>query len=161
MSDIYLILHNIRSLYNVGSLFRTADGAGVRKIFLTGFTGAPPRKEIQKTALGAEDFVDWEHHWELEPVLESLRREGVQIVAVEKDAHSVHYLRAAYRLPVAFVLGNEVWGVEPEILAGADLRVSVPMLGQKQSLNVAVCGGVLLYGVRAWQEWQGLQNRPE
>jgi 23S rRNA (guanosine2251-2'-O)-methyltransferase len=163
MTDIYLILHNIRSLHNVGSLFRTADGAGVRKIFLTGFTGTPPRQEIHKTALGAEDFVDWEHQWELEPVLTRLRQDGIQIVAVERDQRSQHYLRASYHLPVAFLLGNEVWGVEPEVMDQVDLLVSVPMLGQKQSLNVAVCGGVLLYGVRAWQEFYGAaaQNRPE
>lgn len=148
MSDIYLILHNIRSLYNVGSLFRTADGAGVKKIFLTGFTGTPPRKEIHKTALGAEYAVPWEHHWELEPLLERLRHQQVQIVGVEQSSQSQHYLQAIYHMPVAFILGNEVWGIEPEVMEQVDTLVHIPMYGQKQSLNVAVCGGIVLYGVK-------------
>lgn len=152
MSEIYLILHNIRSLYNVGSLFRTADGAGVRKIFLTGFTGTPPRKEIHKTALGAELSVPWEHHWELEPVLQMLRDQRVQLVGVERSLESQHYLRVPYCAAVAFILGNEVWGVEPEVMEQVDTLVHIPMYGQKQSLNVAVCGGILLYGVRALLE---------
>jgi 23S rRNA (guanosine2251-2'-O)-methyltransferase len=148
MTEITLILHNIRSLHNVGSLFRTADGAGVKKIFLTGFTGCPPRKEIHKTALGAEEHVEWSHHWELEEVLKKLKSEGVQIVGVESDAQSQHYLQIAYAPAVAFILGNEVWGVEPEIREQVDQLVQIPMYGIKESLNVAVCGGILLYGVR-------------
>lgn len=148
MTEITLILHNIRSLHNVGSLFRTADGAGVKKIFLTGFTGCPPRKEIHKTALGAEEHVEWEHHWELETVLTTLKSQGVQIVGVESAAQSQHYLRIDYAPAVAFILGNEVWGVEPEIMEQVDQLVQIPMYGIKESLNVAVCGGILLYGVR-------------
>jgi 23S rRNA (guanosine2251-2'-O)-methyltransferase len=148
MTDIYLILHNIRSLHNVGSLFRTADGAGVKKIYLTGFTGTPPRKEIHKTALGAEEHVDWEHNWELEEVLKKLKDQGVQIVGVECAEQSQHYLAVHYASAVAFILGNEVWGVEPEIMEQVDCLVHIPMYGVKQSLNVAVCGGILLYGVR-------------
>jgi len=156
MSEIYLILHNIRSLHNVGSLFRTADGAGVSKIYLTGLTGFPPRKEIHKTALGAEEFVAWEHHWELEPVLNQLKAEGVQLIGVERCERSQHYLRVDYRLPVAFLLGNEVWGLEPEVIESMDALVNIPMHGQKESLNVSVCGGILLYGVRAWAEFKGI-----
>ncbi|MGE3724473.1 MAG: TrmH family RNA methyltransferase [Candidatus Sericytochromatia bacterium] len=148
MTEITLILHNIRSLHNVGSLFRTADGAGVKKIFLTGFTGCPPRKEIHKTALGAEEHVEWEHHWELETVLTTLKSQRVQIVGVESAAQSQHYLRIDYAPAVAFILGNEVWGVEPEIMEQVDQLVQIPMYGIKESLNVAVCGGILLYGVR-------------
>lgn len=148
MTEIYLILHNIRSLHNVGSLFRTADGAGVKKIFLTGFTGCPPRKEIHKTALGAEEHVEWEHNWELEVVLKTLKSQGIQIVGVESDAQSQHYLEIPYAQSVAFILGNEVWGVEPEIMEQVDQLVQIPMYGIKESLNVSVCGGILLYGVR-------------
>lgn len=148
MPEIYLVLHNIRSLYNVGSLFRTADGAGVTRMFLTGYTGTPPRKEIKKTALGAEDNVPWEHDWDIDAVLQKLKNQGVQIVGVECSPESQHYMDIGYQSPVALVLGNEVTGVEDEVRAYCDVVAHVPMHGIKESLNVSVCGGVLLYGLR-------------
>jgi tRNA G18 (ribose-2'-O)-methylase SpoU len=145
---IDVILHNVRSLYNVGSFFRTCDGAGVRHLYLTGYTGFPPRKEIAKTALGAEEHLAWSHHWELVPVLEQLRAAGTQVVAVERNPRSQHYLEVAYRPSVALLFGNEVTGIEAEVEALCDATAEVPMHGFKESLNVAVCGGILLYGVR-------------
>jgi 23S rRNA (guanosine2251-2'-O)-methyltransferase len=145
---IDVILHNVRSLYNVGSFFRTCDGAGVRHLYLTGYTGFPPRKEISKTALGAEEHLSWSHHWELLPLLEQIKAEGTQLVAVERNPRSQHYLEVAYRPPVALLFGNEVTGIEAEVEALCDATAQVPMHGFKESLNVAVCGGILLYGVR-------------
>lgn len=92
--SLILIAHNIRSLHNVGSLFRTADGAGVTKLYLTGFSGHPPRKEISKTALGAEDMVDWEHQWEIETVVDRVLEEGYALAAVEKHDTSIPYYDA-------------------------------------------------------------------
>lgn len=152
---INVILHNIRSLYNVGSFFRTCDGVDIEKLYLTGYTGYPPRKEITKTALGAENHVSWEQHRELAPLLCSLKQQGVMIVAVERTATSQHYLAVPYRFPVAVIFGNEVTGVENEWLAQVDAIAHVPMLGYKESLNVAVCGGVVLYGLR--QLWAQMQ----
>lgn len=156
MSELRLVLiaHNIRSLYNVGSLFRTCDGAGVRQLWLTGYSGFPPRKEISKTALGAEEAVKWQHSWEIAPVLTHLREQGFTIAAVEQTEQSQVY--TDYRVPdkLALILGNEVSGLEPEVLALIDTALHVPMLGIKKSLNVAVCGGVILYGLRARWECQ-------
>jgi tRNA G18 (ribose-2'-O)-methylase SpoU len=153
--ELVLVAHNIRSLHNVGSLFRTADGAGVNRFYLTGYTGCPPRKEISKTALGAELSVPWEHHWELAPVLNLLRAEGYAVAAIERNARSQAY--TDYRVParLALILGNEVTGLDAEAMGEADTVLEVPMLGQKESLNVAVCGGVMLYGIRALWSFQG------
>lgn len=147
--DLVLIAHNIRSLYNVGSLFRTCDGVGVSKLYLTGYSGFPPRKEISKTALGAEASIAWEQSWEIGPVLQQLRQEGYAIAAIEKIEGSQEYTSYAVPSKLALILGNEVTGIEPELLAGLDAILHVPMLGIKNSLNVAVCGGVVLYGLRA------------
>lgn len=146
--ELILIAHSVRSLHNIGSMFRTADGAGVHKLYLTGYSGFPPRKEISKTALGAEDALDWEHSWEIEPVLERLRRDAWKIVAVERERGSVAYTDLPAWPRIALIMGNEVSGLEPEVLEYADALVHVPMYGMKQSLNVSVCAGVVLYGLR-------------
>ena len=146
--SLILIAHNIRSLHNVGSLFRTADGAGVKKLYLTGFSGHPPRKEISKTALGAEDMVDWEHQWEIETVIEKVLSDGYHLAAVEKHDTSIPYYDAESPDKLALILGNEVWGLEPEVLEQCAQHLHIPMWGEKVSLNVAVCGGVILYGMR-------------
>ncbi len=146
--SLILIAHNIRSLHNVGSLFRTADGAGVDKLYLTGFSGHPPRDQISKTALGAEDMVDWEHQWEIETVVDRLLEEGYALAAVEKHEDSIPYHEAESPEKLALILGNEVWGLEPEVLEKCHQHIHVPMWGGKISLNVAVCGGVILYGMR-------------
>lgn len=150
---LHVIVHNVRSLYNVGSFFRTCDGAGIEKLYLTGYSGFPPRKEITKTALGAEESVAWEQHWDLAPLLQNLKARGVMLVAIERSATSQHYLEIPYRFPLAVIFGNEVTGVESEWLQQVDATAHVPMFGGKESLNVAVCGGVVLYGLR--QLWEG------
>jgi len=153
--QLVLIAHNIRSLHNIGSLFRTCDGAGVKHLYLTGYSGFPPRKEISKTALGAEDTVPWSHEWEIETVLFWLSQQAYTILAVETLAQSQAYYDLQVPERLALILGNEVQGLEPEVLEYVDGCVHIPMWGQKASLNVAVCGGVMLYGVQdVWRRQQ-------
>lgn len=146
--ELILIAHNIRSLHNVGSIFRTCDGAGVSKLYLTGYTGFPPRKEIKKTALGADETVPWEQSWEIEPVLDKLSESGFDILAVEQNTQSISYTDYPLSHKLALIVGNEVEGLEPEVLERSDICLHVPMYGQKNSLNVAVCTGIMLYGVQ-------------
>jgi tRNA G18 (ribose-2'-O)-methylase SpoU len=144
-SDFYLLLDNVRSLHNVGAIFRTSDAVLVKKIFLTGITGTPPRNEISKTALGAEEVVPWEYHDEAVTVIKDLKAKGVKIVAVELAHEASHYLEAEYQFPVCFVLGHEVEGVSEEVMALVDISIYLPMLGRANSLNVATCYGIIIY----------------
>lgn len=144
------ILHNIRSLHNVGSMFRTADGAGLDKLYLTGYTGYPPRSEITKTALGAEEFVNWERFGHIGKLIDRLKKEGYQIAAVEngrlcQQKKCVALNKFKIKKPIAFIVGNEVKGLSKEILAKADVILEVPMRGQKESLNVSVVFGIISY----------------
>lgn len=141
------VLDNIRSLHNVGSLFRTADGAGVEKLYLCGMTGTPPRPEIRKAALGAEETVAWEYFATTREALQQLRGQGYQLVAVERAESSLDFREAHYHFPLALVVGHEFEGIAPEILAECDLIVSLPMHGSKHSLNVAVAFGIAAYEV--------------
>ncbi len=150
---IYLILHNVRSLYNVGSIFRTADGAGVSKIFLTGYTPAPVdvfgkyRKEISKTALGAEKYVPWEVVRYIEPIINRLKKLKIQIVALEQAKGSVDYRKFKPKFPIALVLGNEVRGLSRDVLKKCDRVIQIPMRGKKESLNVSVATGITLFSL--------------
>ena len=139
-----VVLDSIRSLYNVGSFFRTADAAGAR-LLLCGYTGAPPHRGVAKTALGAERSVEWERRSTAVEALKELRRSGHEIAVVETALHAVDLFDWRPRFPVAVVFGNEVEGVSAETSGLADLHVRLPMLGAKQSLNVAVAGGVVLF----------------
>ncbi len=141
------VLDNIRSLYNVGSIFRTADAAGLEMLYLTGITGTPPRSEISKTALGADETVDWEYCQSALDAIEAARAEGCQVVAIESSDDAVDYRKFRWQAPVCFVVGAEVAGVSPEVMAAADAVVSLPMLGAKTSLNVSVAFGVIAYGL--------------
>ncbi len=143
---ITLVVDNVRSLYNIGSIFRSCDGALVDKIFLCGFTPHPPRKEISKTALGAEDSVPWEYSWSIADVLQRLKSEGKTIAALEHTDASVSCFDLSRSIfPLAIVVGNEVTGISPAALELSDMAVEIPMFGVKQSLNVAVATGVILY----------------
>jgi tRNA G18 (ribose-2'-O)-methylase SpoU len=142
---VAVLLDNVRSLYNVGAFFRTADAAAAEKLYLCGITGKPPKRAIVKTALGAEETVAREHCWEPIPVIRSLRERGYEIAAVETDLHAVDLFDWAPRFPVCVVFGHEVEGIRPEISALSDTHVRIPMLGLKHSLNVATAGGVVLY----------------
>ncbi len=144
---IYVLVENIRSMYNVGSIFRTSDGARISKLFLTGYTPAPPRKEIDKTALGATESVPWEYAENPLPIIRKLKRQGIQIVAIEHTSQTQNYAEVTYPFPVCLMLGNEVEGLSAEVIKEADFAVELPMQGIKQSLNVAVAHGVVLYHV--------------
>jgi len=144
---IYVILENIRSLYNVGAMLRTSDGAGVKKVFLCGITGAPPRPEISKTALGAEKNVEFEYTEEAFEVIDRLRAEGVTIVGVELSKDAENFWEAEIKYPVCLVFGHEVEGVSEEILAKCDKKIFVPMFGKKESLNVEAAFSTVVYEV--------------
>ena len=149
---VVVLLDNIRSMYNVGAFFRVGDGVGVEKLWLCGITAHPPKKAITKTALGAEETVRWEHDWEAVRVAEGLRRGGFQLAAIETSAQAVDLFEWQPRFPVCVAFGNEVEGLRPELMEMADAHVRVPMMGQKNSLNVATAGGVVLYEL--WRKWR-------
>lgn len=145
-----LILHDIRSVHNVGALFRTADAVGVSKIYCTGVTPTPidrfgrVRKDFVKTSLGAEKTVAWEA-CELGELLKRLKKEGVELVAVEQSADALDYKNFAPKGECALILGSETEGVPQEILKKMDAVIEIPMRGTKESLNVSVAGGIVLY----------------
>jgi len=142
---VSVLLDNVRSLYNVGSFFRTADAAGVERLYLGGITGRPPHKGIAKTALGAEETVPWEHAEDAPALIAALRARDYEIAAIETSVHAVDLFDWRPRFPVCVVFGNEVEGIRAELAALADTCVRIPMLGVKHSLNVATAGGVALY----------------
>lgn len=144
----YVICHNIRSLHNIGSIFRTADGAGVSKIFLCGITGTPPRKEISKVALGAENSVPWEKHRQTARLIKKLKKEGVKIIALEQTKKSVSYDKFKSRFSLALILGEETKGLPKKILDSCDAAIEIPMAGEKESLNVSVAFGIAVYEIR-------------
>jgi len=141
----YLVCDNIRSLENIGSIFRTADALSVDKIFLGGICGCPPNDKISKTALGAEKSVSWEHHWQIWRVLDKLKKERVSIIALEQTKKSLPYTKFRPKFPLALILGNEVKGISPGLLERADQVIHLPMFGIKESLNVSVAFGVAGY----------------
>ena len=144
---IYGLLDNVRSLWNVGSIFRTSDAAGLRKLYLCGMTGYPPRPEIAKTALGADKSVPWEYGKDGVKAALRLRDLGVRIVALETTESAVPFDEFRYSFPLCLVVGHEVDGISPSLLARADDTVSIPMFGEKTSLNVAVAYGVAMYEI--------------
>jgi tRNA G18 (ribose-2'-O)-methylase SpoU len=150
---IIVVLDNVRSLYNVGSLFRTADAVRAQEVILCGYTPTPPRPEIEKTALGATESVPWRFVRSCTEALQELRRHGVRIFAVELTTESRPYDSIdATEFPAAFVFGNEIVGIQPEVLALCDAALAIPMYGVKHSLNVAVAAGIVLYAaLRCWR----------
>lgn len=142
---VCVVLDCVRSLYNVGSFFRTGDAAGISRLYLTGYTGYPPHPRLSKTALGAEDDLPWEHHANVSALLQSLRGQGYELAAVETSSHSIDLFDWQPRFPVCIVFGSEVDGIPPVLADQCDVNVRIPMLGAKQSLNVAVAGGVVLF----------------
>ena len=143
----YVLAHNIRSMHNIGSIFRTSDGAGVSKIYLTGYCACPPRKEITKTALGAEDFVDWEFYKDPIRLVKKLKKEGVQIIALERTGGGKDIFKIKPKSPCCLIVGNEIEGVPGELLDLCDKTVEIPMRGIKESLNVSVAFGIGIYSL--------------
>ncbi|OGF51908.1 hypothetical protein A3I27_00970 [Candidatus Giovannonibacteria bacterium RIFCSPLOWO2_02_FULL_43_11b] len=138
---IYLILHNIRSVYNVGAIFRTADAAGVSKIYLTGYTPDP----AQKTALGAQKFVLRERKRDIGELIKNLWTSDVQIVALEQAKNAIDYRKFKPIFPIALILGNEVRGLSPALLKKCNKIIQIPIYGKKESLNVSVAAGIALF----------------
>lgn len=146
------VLDNIRSLYNVGSIFRTADAFNVDKIYLAGYTPAPikdrQKKEIHKTALGAEEFIEWEKSGQTWKLLENLKKQGFYVVGLETDKKAINISKfnsSSSQRKVVLVVGNEVKGLSQKILKYCNKIVKIPMLGKKESLNVSVCFGIATY----------------
>ncbi len=145
---ICVVLNNIRSLYNVGSIFRTADGAGIEKIWICGITGHPPKNQITKTALGAEETVDWEYLPNVVDALDQIKQQGYEIVFLEQISGSMPYEKYVPEKPVCLVLGNEINGITEQVLSFCDKAIEIDMEGLKNSLNVSVAFGVVVYHLR-------------
>jgi 23S rRNA (guanosine2251-2'-O)-methyltransferase len=144
-----LLAYNVRSLWNVGSFFRTCDAFDIEKLYLTGYTGHPPRKEITKTAIGAEKFVSWEHASDPLPIVDALKADGWKIVSLELTPSAIDlqtYVPSDAK--ICLVVGNELEGVPSAILDRSDSTIRIPMLGKKESLNVAVAAGIALHRLR-------------
>ncbi len=149
---LIIILDNIRSLYNVGSCFRTCDGFGVDKVYLCGLTGVPPKKEISKTALGAEQSVDWEYVEDINSLILKLKKDDFEIVSFEKTSNSQDIASVRWAEKTAMVFGNEIVGVSDKVLLCSDKIVHISMKGVKESFNVASCVAVAVY------DYMGMKN---
>lgn len=146
---VYVVLNSIRSNYNVGSIFRTSDGAMIEKLYLCGYTPHPPKKEILKTALGSTESVDWEYVEDPKKVVLKLKKEGVKICALEQTNKSIpHYNLTSSDFPICLLIGNEITGVSQELIDLCDMSIEIPQYGIKQSLNVAVAYGVAIFELR-------------
>jgi tRNA G18 (ribose-2'-O)-methylase SpoU len=150
MKKIFAILHNIRSCYNVGAIFRTGDAILIEKIYLTGYTCNPENnlEKIKKTALSAESYVKWEYKKNLNQVIEKLKKEKVEIVALETENKAIPYFKFKPIFPLAILVGNEKRGIDKRILKKIDSVVKIPMLGKKESLNVAIAFSIFAYYLR-------------
>ncbi len=146
---VVIVLDNVRSLNNIGSVFRTSDAFLIDRILLCGITATPPHKDIHKTALGATDSVDWNYFPETEDAILSLKKEGFIIVAVEQTEEStgLDAFRFNRDKKYAFVFGHEIRGVQQEIVDLSDLSLDIPQFGTKHSLNISVCVGMVLWEV--------------
>lgn len=132
-------------------MFRTADALGVTKLFLTGYSGTPPRKEISKVALGAEEFVPWKHYKSPAYIVDKLKKQGVNIIALETGDRAIDYQKFKPKFPLALVVGNEVKGISKSLLEKSDTVVSLPMHGIKESLNVGVSLGAIGYYINQYR----------
>lgn len=142
----YILLDNIRSCLNVGAIMRTCDWAWFDWIFLTGFTPTPPRKEITKTAIWAQDYVFWEYYSDPIEIICKLKSEWVKIITLEQNEKSINFDKLKKdENSICIVVWNEIWGVNKNIIDLSDIVVEIPMLGKKQSLNVATSAGIIMY----------------
>jgi tRNA G18 (ribose-2'-O)-methylase SpoU len=146
---VTVLLNSIRSSYNVGSIFRTSDGAMIEKLFLTGYTPHPPQKDVLKTALGSQESVKWEYVKDPMEVVIDLKKKGIKICALELTESSIpHYSLSKEAFPMALLVGNEINGVSQDLLDLCDLSIEIPQFGIKQSLNVAVAYGIAVFELR-------------
>ena len=144
---VIAVLENVRSAYNVGSVFRTADAFLIEAIYITGYTAKPPHKEIKKTALGAEETVNWKHFPSAKEAIQELKEEGYKVFAVEQVENSISLEKFDADDKVAVIFGNEVSGVEQTTIALCDGTIEIPQLGMKHSLNIATAAGVVLWEI--------------
>jgi tRNA G18 (ribose-2'-O)-methylase SpoU len=162
MRDVILIAHNLRSCHNVGSLLRTAEGLGVTKVILSGYTPHPAHandrrlpheaqkieRQIHKTALGAENLVAWEYHHDILPVIAKLQKSGYTVAAVEQAEDSRKLSKYHPPEKIVLIVGREVEGMEPEVLAACDVALEIPMFGKKESFNVVQAAAMAMYHCR-------------
>lgn len=149
--EFFLILPNIRSCHNVGAMFRTADACGVTEIFLVGYTPAPPKPQIDKVSLGAEKWMKWKQYKNLKVLIKNLKKKNVFVIGLEKNDVSVDIGSLPLEVKeksIALIVGNEVDGIESEILQLCDVVAHIPMYGKKESLNVSVAAGIGMYEVQ-------------
>ena len=142
---VSILVEDVRSVHNVGAIFRSADGFGAEKIYLSGYTAYPPREDLHKTALGAEDSVPWEYHKDPIKIAKKIKKNGMQLVLVEQTVNSRSIYNTIHNFPLCFIVGNEVQGVSEKLANLADVHIEVPMRGIKQSLNVSVATGIVGY----------------
>jgi len=151
MKKFVVICDGLRSLFNVGSVFRTADGVGIEKVYLCGITGKPDtdkaERKISKVALGAQKYVQWKYVKQSWRLVEKLKKEGYQIVSLEQTAKSIDYTKFKPKFPLALIIGNESNGIKKSLLSRSDKIIDIPMRGQKESLNVSVAFGIVAYWI--------------
>ncbi|KRB56266.1 RNA methyltransferase [Flavobacterium sp. Root186] len=154
-TPLILVLDDIRSLHNIGSVFRTADAFLIEKIILCGITATPPNKEIHKTALGATETVAWEHHENVLEVIENLKKENVLTLAIEQVESAIFLqdFKVEKNQKYALVFGNEVYGVSQEAVAICDGCIEIPQLGTKHSLNISVSAGIVVWDLFQKLNW--------
>ena len=154
-SPIIIVLDNIRSLNNIGSVFRTSDAFLIEKIYLCGITAQPPHNDIRKTALGSTETVDWEYHEHTQDVIENLKADNVAICSIEQaeEATMLNDFIIEQNTKYAFVFGNEVKGVQQEVVDRSDVVIEIPQFGTKHSLNISVSAGVVIWDVFSNLKW--------
>jgi tRNA G18 (ribose-2'-O)-methylase SpoU len=145
--SLVVVLENVRSAYNVGSVFRTADAFLIEAVYLTGYTAKPPHKEIKKTALGAEETVHWKHFTNAGVAIQELKRVGYKVFAIEQVVDSISLEKTSVPGKTALIFGNEVSGIEQSTIALCDGSIEIPQLGMKHSLNIATAAGVVLWEI--------------
>ncbi len=148
---VIIVLDNIRSLHNIGSVFRTADAFRVEAIYLCGITAKPPHREIHKTALGATESVDWQYFESTVDAVEQLQSKQYKIFAIEQTDQSIHLQDFDFTAKSAFIFGNEVTGVDENLLPLCDASIEIPQAGTKHSLNISVCTGVVIWTI--FSQW--------
>lgn len=146
-TPIVIVLDNVRSMHNVGSAFRTADGFAIEKVLLCGITATPPHREIEKTALGATQSVDWEHHTDASQAIDTLKSQGYLILAIEQAQGSISLedFEISSTQKYALIFGNEVHGVSDEVMKKVDACIEIPQFGTKHSFNVSVAIGIITW----------------
>jgi tRNA G18 (ribose-2'-O)-methylase SpoU len=146
---VVVVLNSIRSSYNVGSIFRTSDGAMIEKLYLCGYTPHPPKKEVLKTALGSQESVDWEFNENPVEIVKELKSKGYTICALEQTSNNISYSEIKKsEMPLCLIVGNEISGVNQELIDLCDISIEIPQYGIKQSLNVAVAYGISIFELR-------------